>query len=80
MLAIALFVDHYTKASLSESDRSEIENKWFTRWRERLGQPARTPRQVMRFYCEHMNITPDTLDRAMDWDCWPEDDGNPDLA
>ena len=80
MLAIALFVDRYTKASLSESDRSEIENKWLTRWRERLGQPARTPRQVMRFYCEHMNITPDMLDRAMDWDCWPEVDDDPNLA
>ncbi len=34
----------------------------------------------MRFYCEHMNITPDTLDHAMDWDCWPEDDGDPNLA
>ena len=80
MLAVALFVDRYTKASLTESERSDIENRWLTRWKERLGQPTRTPRQVMHSYCENMNITPDTLDRAMDWDCWPEDDGDPDLA
>ena len=74
MLAVALFVDRYTKASLTESERSDIENRWLTRWKERLGQPARTPRQVMRSYCENMNITPDTLDLAMDWECWPESD------
>jgi hypothetical protein len=80
MFALALFVDRYTKASLTESDRSNIKTKWLARWKERLGQPARTPRQVMRSYCDTMNITPDTLDQAMDWDCWPEDDGDPDLA
>jgi hypothetical protein len=80
MLAMALFVDRYAKASLTESDHSDIETKWLARWKERLGLPARTPRQVMRAYCNTMNITPDTLDMAMDWDCWPEDDGDPDLA
>jgi hypothetical protein len=80
MFALALFVDCYTKASLMESARSDIETRWLNRWKERLGQPAQTPRQVMRSYCDTMNITPDTLDRAKDWDCWPEDDGDPDPA
>jgi hypothetical protein len=80
MLAMALFVDRYAKAFLTELDRSDIKTKWLAQWKERLGLPARTPRQVMRAYCDTMNITPDTLDMAMDWDCWPEDDGDPDLA
>jgi hypothetical protein len=73
MLALALFIECH-KQSLSDSERNEIESKWLTRWKERLGQPARTPRQVMHTYCDVMNINPDTLDLAMDWECWPESD------
>jgi hypothetical protein len=73
MLALALFIERH-KQSLSDSDCNEIETKWITRWKERLGQPVRTPRQVMHTYCDMMNITPDTLDLAMDWECWPESD------
>jgi hypothetical protein len=73
MLALALFIEHH-KQSLSDSDCNEIETKWIARWKERLGQPSRTPRQVMHTYCDMMNITPDTLDLAMDWECWPESD------
>jgi hypothetical protein len=73
MLALALFIERH-KTSLSNVERNEIESKWIARWKERLGQPARTPRQVMRTYCDAMNITEDTLDLAMDWECWPESD------
>jgi hypothetical protein len=75
MLALALFIERH-KQSLSDSERTEIENKWVARWKERLGHPARTPRQVMHTYCDMMNITPDTLDQALDWDCWPDLDGH----
>ncbi len=27
----------------------------------------------MKTYLEHMDITSDTLNDQMDWDCWPED-------
>jgi hypothetical protein len=30
----------------------------------------------MHTYCNIMNITPDTLDLAMDWEYWPESDVN----
>ena len=46
MLALALFIERY-KQSLPDSKRNEIESKWLACWKERLGQPARTPRQVM---------------------------------
>ena len=71
MLALALFIERH-KQSLSDVDRNTIEAKWLTRWKERLGQPARTPRQVMHTYCDAMNITTETLDFAVDWNCWPE--------
>ena len=79
MLALALIIERH-KQSLSDAKRDEIESKWLTRWKERLGQPARTPRQVMRTYCDAMNITTDTLDLAMDWECWPESVSDVDLA
>ena len=72
MLAIALYIDRYIKDS-SDQDRSAIESRWVEKWNAKLGQPARTPRQIMRTYCDNYNITPDNLDRAMDWECWPAD-------
>ena len=73
MLALALFIERH-KMSLSNVEHNKIESKWIARWKERLGHPAHTPRQVMRTYCDGMNITEDTLDLAMDWECWPESD------
>jgi len=80
MLAVALFIERH-KQSLSDVERNSIESKWLTRWKDKLGMPARTPRQIMRTFCDAHNITEDFLDRAMDWDCWPDSD-NPeqDLA
>ena len=72
MLAIALFIDRYTKQDLNPSDKDRLEQQWLTRWKDKLGMPARTPRQVMRTYCDINNITEDFLAEAMDWECWPE--------
>jgi len=47
MLALALFIERH-KQSLSDAKRDKIESKWLTHRKECLGQPARTPRQVMR--------------------------------
>ena len=74
MLAIALFIDRYTKQDLSATDKDALEQQWLKRWKEKLGMPARTPRQIMRTYCDTQNITEDLLDQAMDWECWPESD------
>jgi hypothetical protein len=56
MLALALFIERH-KQSLSDSERNEIEPKWLARCKERLGQAAHTPCQVMHTYCDVMNIT-----------------------
>jgi hypothetical protein len=69
MLAVALFVDQYTKADLSDAQRSKIGQDWLACWKEELGRPGRMPRQVMRTYCEMHNISPEDVDNAVDWDC-----------
>ena len=73
MLDIAIFVEKH-RNSLSDSEKSAIEDKWISRWKDKIGQPTRTPRQVMRAYCEELDISPDHLAQAIDWDCWPESD------
>jgi len=79
MLAIALFVDRH-KERLSETEKSEIEATWLARWKDKVGQPTRTPRQVMRAYCEELDISADHLVAAMDWDCWPASSDAGDVA
>jgi hypothetical protein len=71
MLALALFIEHHKKFLL-DAERNEIESTWLACWKVCLGQPAGTPRQVMRTYCDVLNITEDTLNLIMDWECWPE--------
>jgi len=74
MLAIALFLNKYIKMSLTDDTRRTIESTWIARWKEKLGQPQRSPTQVMKAYCNDLDITSGHLDLAMDWECWPEDE------
>ena len=74
MLAMALFLDKYISTSIPKEDRNKIEMVWLQRWKEKLGNPSRMPRKVMRAYLEYMDISLETLDTQMDWECWPVDD------
>jgi hypothetical protein len=73
MLAIATCLERYMTNDLSSLTRDLIEKEWLKRWTDRLGNPDRTPRQVMRTYVDDLNITLTTLDNAMDWECWDND-------
>jgi hypothetical protein len=73
MLAMALFMERYIKKSLSNADWDKIEAAWLQRFKDKLGNPSRLPRKVMKTYLEYMDMTPKMLDSQMDWDCWPED-------
>ncbi len=73
MLAMALFLEKYTR-SIGSADRDKIEMAWLLRWKENLGNSSRLPRKVMRAYLEFMDISAETLDDQMDWECWPVDD------
>jgi hypothetical protein len=86
MLATAICLERYMKHDLSAPVRDSIERDWLDRWKSRLGNPDRTPRQVMHAYVEDLDITVATLDEAMEWDCWvntdegDDDDSNGDAS
>jgi hypothetical protein len=62
------------KHSLTDLARGKLEEAWLKRWRDKLGQPNRTPGKVLRAYLNTMDISIDELDHQMCWDCWPSDD------
>ena len=64
------------KKDLSSALRDTIEQEWLEKWRDRLGNPSSTPRQVLRTYVESLDITVAGLEDSMDWSCWDfkEDD------
>ena len=73
MLATAICLERYMKHDLSASVRDAIEKDWLDRWKALLGDPDRTPRQIMHAYVEDLDITVAHLDNEMEWDCWDED-------
>ena len=73
MLAMALFLDKYTLL-MSNVDRDKLEKAWLLRWKENLGNPSRLPCKVMKAYLDYMDISAETLDDQIDWECWPVDD------
>ncbi len=80
MLAMALFLDKYISKTMSHADRDKLEIAWLQRWKEKLGNPSRMPRKVMRAYLDYMDISAETLDTQMDWECWPVDDNMEDFG
>jgi len=73
MLAMALFLDKYNR-SMTTADRDKVEAAWLQRWKDKLGNPSRLPRKVMKAYLDYMDISAEVLDNQMDWECWPVDD------
>jgi hypothetical protein len=67
-------LNKYIKTSLTDDTCRIIESTWVARWKEKLGQPQQSPSQVMKAYCNDLDITSGHLDLAMDWGCWPEDE------
>jgi hypothetical protein len=57
------------KEDLSPSLWDAIEQDWLKKWKERLGHPSSTPRQVLHRYVEALDITVARLNDKMDWSC-----------
>jgi hypothetical protein len=74
MLATAICLERYIKHDMSPAIRDSIEKEWLDWWRECLGHPTNTPRQVMHAYVEELDITVAGLDDQMEWDTWEDDD------
>jgi hypothetical protein len=68
MLAMALYLDKYVRQSLSYDDKSKVESAWLRKHQDRLGLPQRPPSHLMKAFCADLDILPDILDRAMNWD------------
>jgi hypothetical protein len=66
------------KQDMSAPLRDSIEKEWLDRWKERLGNPTQTPRQILRAYVEELDITVAGLDDVMESDYW--DNSDPDDA
>ena len=62
------------KHEMSPDLRDSIEKEWLDRWRERLGNPTQTPRQILRAYVKELDITVAGLDTKMEWDFWDTTD------
>ncbi len=62
------------KHDMSPAIRDSIKKEWLDRWKERLGNPTHTPRQVLRAYVEELDITVAGLDDQMEWETWEDDD------
>ncbi len=68
------------KQDMSPALCNSIEKEWLDRWKEQLGNPTQTPRQVLRANVEELDITVAGLDNKMEWDYWDKDDvDNPQL-
>ncbi len=63
------------KHDLLDSVQDAIEKDWLARWKVRLDNPERKPRQVLRTYVEELDISVARLNAAMEWHCW--EDNNP---
>ena len=61
------------KHDVSTTLWDSIETEWLDRWKERLGNPSQTPRQVLRAYVEELDITVAGLDSAIEWEYWDDD-------
>jgi hypothetical protein len=72
MLATTICLARYMKHNLSALVCNTIEKDWLVSWKEPLGNPDGTPRQVMRAYVEDLDITVALLDNEMEWDCWAD--------
>jgi hypothetical protein len=78
MLATAIYLEWYMKNVMSAVLCNSIKKEWLAHWNDRLGNPTKTPRQVLHSYVEDLEISVAGLDAEMEWDCWEEEDlGSP---
>jgi hypothetical protein len=76
MLAMVLYLDKYSRQSLSDNDKSKVESAWLHKHQDCLGLPQRPPSRLMKAFCAGLDISLDILHRAMNWDCWSVDESD----
>ena len=68
MLAMALFLQRYSRDRTNAAILKEAEERWMQRNKPFLPRDDRTPRTILANYCAELNFQEDKVDGEMDWE------------
>ncbi len=68
MLAMAIFLQRYSRNRDNAEVVKEAEDRWITRNKPFLPRDDRTPRTILANYCSELNFDEDKVDGELDWD------------
>ena len=68
MLAMALFLQRYSKNRDNLSTIKEAETFWMERNKKHLPRDTRTPRTILTNYCAELQFAEDQVDNELDWE------------
>jgi hypothetical protein len=68
MLAMAIFLQRYSKNRLNQDTLRAAEDRWVQRNKRFLPRDDRTPRTVLANYCAELQFPEEQVDAELDWD------------
>ncbi len=68
MLAMAIFLQRYSRNKLNVEVIKEAEERWTTRNKPYLPRDDRTPRTILANYCAELQFDEDKVDAELDWE------------
>ena len=68
MLAMAIFVNRYSRNRDNATALRDIEARWVERNKPHLPRDERTPRTILANYCAEMEFSEEQVDYELDWD------------
>jgi hypothetical protein len=74
MLAMALYLQRYSRDRNNAATIKEAEERWLTRNKPFLPQDSRTPRTILANYCSELQFAEDKVDAELDWAYMVDDD------
>jgi hypothetical protein len=76
MLAMALFLQRYSRDRNNAAIIKEAEEQWVQRNKKFLPRDDRTPKTILANYCAELEFSEDQVDAELDWDFLADlDDG-----
>jgi hypothetical protein len=67
MLAMAIFLQRYSRNRTNAAILNEVEERWVTKNKPYLPRDDRTPRTILANYCAELNFDEDKVDNELDW-------------
>ena len=68
MLAMALFLQRYSRDRSNAATIKEAEERWVQRNKKFLPRDNRSPHTILANYCAELEFTADQVDEELDWD------------